>query len=216
MPARHPSYHLAIPIEERKHLDEASRREKCDYVNQMTKALHQNVDKVDQFCKEFDALMQRFIEDMQECRRKWLQEMRREKQGLGVVIFDATQEAFKCLDLDTTPDSRLGQLMWSLAPDKLLAHNCPVEPPNIRGVLDTLSNYQTQIQELYQRFNPQGPRETLSTESKIVTELQSQLSTPPTLPANLKPDSAPPVCNAEYTPGLAGQCQNREGVGALA
>jgi len=153
-------------------------------------ALRRNVQLLEQFCQEFDTMVQSCINFLTEYRTWWLHELQTEKEELQVTIETAVKETTDCLDQGLKPVGLLAQAIWTLPPAKLQVINYSITPPDLQGLSKTWVSYQNSLYCLSQRFSNmqyQIPRDRFAAVYGNIVELYDlkfQQSVQRTLPVN--------------------------------
>jgi len=125
-------------------------------------AMRKSVERLEQFSREFDELMQQCIASLTEYRSLWLQRMQTEKQELLATIEAAVQETTHSLDQGLVLMSPLAQALWTFSPEELQLVSYSVALPDMQTFCQSLTSYQNHLQDLCEPFSYQVPRDSFA------------------------------------------------------
>lgn len=121
---------------------------KYQALNTAVAELRKNVERLDQFCREFEELIQSSIKYLLAYQTWWLQRMQKEKDELFTVIEAAVQETSWCLDQGIEPVGQLSQVLWNFPPEKLQIVIYSIKVPDWQALCESCTFYQNRLQEL--------------------------------------------------------------------
>lgn len=127
--------------------------QKHDLLEKRKAELRRNVEQLDQFCFEFDDLMQNCANYLAEYRRYWQRYMHGEREKLVTAVEAAVKETERCMDRGLEPVSALAQALWKLPFEELHVIRCSVTAPDLKNLCESWASYQNNLQILCERFN---------------------------------------------------------------
>jgi len=139
--------HQVMPIAALNHNPDEYRR-KSEALAKAADALRSNVERMEQFCLDFDEIMQQCVNYLTEYRSRWLGFLQTEKEQLRFLIEEAVNECTHCFGEGSQPVNLLALALWIFPPEKLQVVNFSVTRPDVEDLLQTCVTYQNYLKEL--------------------------------------------------------------------